>query len=236
MKKFFKTIRFNITTDESREETRVRLQNKLKSQPNCGQSIYHIKGVDEGKDILFVNNSQNTNVVDRETNFTWRFGYNDGHPCIFITFTAINKNLLDYSAIICLETNTLTEGKNKSITAYESGYAGVDDRLKNITWLPIESIQLNKEYCIYIIGFGYNVQNIKREYPSELFGPWKFAKYKNRFREIPNDWKIHLNIRPSIRVYGKTNSGCISENTHHIYHNLPDYVNVEYFLNDEYQI
>ena len=228
---FFKTTQFNLPNDENREKTRISLQNKLKTQPNCGQSIYNIKGADDGKDILFVNNSQNKNVVDRETNFTWRFGYNDGHPCVFFTFTSINKNLLDSSAFICLETNTLTKGKNISINAYGSG---VEEAMSNltqgITWFPINEIELNKEYCLYIIGFGINYAGNKKTEPSELFGPWKFAKYNNFYRDIPNDWKIHLNVRPSIRLIVGT---C---HRHHVYRSLPNYQEVEYTLNDEYQL
>lgn len=191
--------------------------NHYKDQPNNGPIIYAFETPYDNEDVInaFVNRYE----YDNETNFTWRFGYNNGHPCIFITFTAINRDILNKNTFVCLETNTRTNNKNVSINVYRQGaFSVLSNDLKGITWLPINEITLNKEYILYISKKGSD---------THPFGPWKSAKGQNKHREIPDDWLIKLNIRPSIRIKEE------QHDRHHVYKSLPEYEYVEYLLRDE---
>lgn len=223
MSKFIKHIEFK------KDEIKSSYINSLRSQPNCGDAIYNVKGngIDE---IVFAPNSSISGKKDRKTSFTWEFGYKEGHPCVFITFTEIDETLRNTEgAVICLDTNSLTKLKNKTISVFKSGNESVlDERTKYLTWFPINEIELQTEYCLYIVGFGLNKYNEIKNHVLDLFGPWKFAKAFFRFEEVPYDWQISLNIRPTIRKIYK--GGFI----HHLYHNMPEYKRVSYLKGEEY--
>lgn len=212
-------------------------EDKLKSQPNCGPTIYNVKGngIDE---IVFDNNKGiATKKKDRITEFTWRIGTDNGHPCVFITFTNISNELLENveDAIVCLETNTLTKMKNKTISVF-SNVNQPDNRLEFITWMPISEIQLNREYRLFIIGYDFAAELFRNATHPEgyyrLFGPWRYARRFFKFQDIPHDWQIDLNIRPTIRclMHGR------SDYIHHFYHNMPEYKRLSYQLGDEYTL
>lgn len=223
MSKFIKHIEFK------KAEINSSYINSLRSQPNCGDAIYNVKGngIDE---IVFAPNSNISGKKDKKTSFTWEFGYNGGCPCIFITFTSIDETLRNAEgAMVCLETNTLTKMKNKTISVFRKNSVSVsDENYKYLTWFPINEIEIGETYCMYIIGYGVNSDGNINTSVNNLFGPWKFAENILYHEDVPSDWQISLNIRPTIRkVY---RGGFI----HHLYHNMPEYKRVSYLKGEEY--
>lgn len=161
----------------------------------------------------------NRRTQDIETDFTWKFGYKDGHPGIYFTFYAKNEACKNH--IFCLETNSSTCKINKTINVFtndgsNSGFSIINEDYKYLTWWPMSEIMLNKEYFIYIIG------NKK--------GPWHWVKRRPKFMnsELPSDWEIRINIRPTIRSD--------NVNVYSYYKALPKYKKITYLYNTEYHI
>lgn len=218
MGKFLKKIQSSGITGYY-DRNQISIMNHYKDQPNNGPTIYAFENPEtKATRTAFVAKKTHTYASDEYddiTDFTWRFGYNNGHPCIFITFHNFHQDLEYYGAYICLETNTLMSGKNKSINVGDASPNEINTKNKNITYRYFYDINFNQEFCLYITGREFG--NIK--------GPWRIAKLYNKNREIPSDWKMNLNIRPSIRINGKPYTN---------YKALAEYINVEYFYNDEY--
>lgn len=225
MAKFIKHIEFK------KDELKSSYISNLRSQPNCGDAIYNVKGNGIDK-IVFASNSKSLGKKDRKTSFTWDFGYNEGRPCVFITFTEIDETLRNTEgAIVCLETNTLTKMKNKSISAFEkSAESTPSENYKYLTWFPINEIEIGETYCIYIIGYSLNSHDNITERVTKLFGPWKFAEKTFYHEAAPSDWRISLNIRPTIR------KPYMQSYIHHLYHNMPEYKRVSYLKGEEYHL
>jgi hypothetical protein len=208
MSNFFKKINDSDFT--------LKEQNSLKDTPKCGNTVYSHKD-----ELLFIGDKyvlKNQSNIDRETDFVWRTGFNDGHPCVFITFNAINERINNETHIICLETNTHVNG-NQSINVFEKlGFGlGVEGETKlieknnGITYLKMNEIEIGREYCLYICG--------KLSNPCSV---WKTYEAHNLHRDTSNDWKITLNVRPNFRGSNFT------------YKNLPDYKTIEYMLGTEF--
>ena len=140
-------------------------------------------------------------AIDDITEYTSRFGYNNGYACIFVTFTNIHPLLkIDgESFLLCIEVENFvksTYGKCQAINVFERR---MDERspnqsLKNITWISFADIEVNVEYCIYLVASEY---------------VWRHKMYKwcetsteengRRMPSFPSDWEMRLNVRPSIR-------------------------------------
>lgn len=223
MSKFIKHIEFK------KDELKSSYISNLRSQPNCGDTIYNVKGNGIDK-IVFASNSESFGKKDRKTSFTWEFGHSGNCPCIFITFTNIDETLRSTEgAIVCLETNTLTKMKNKTISVFRKRYdSELDENYKYLTWFPINEIEIGETYCIYIIGYNLDFNGNIDTSVTNLFGPWKFAENIFYHEDAPSDWRISLNVRPTIRKVYK--SGFI----HHLYHNMPEYKRVSYLKGEEY--
>ena len=120
--------------------------------------------------VSYVNkNNLSGHVSDDVTNWTARFGYKNGHPCMFITFTAINPNFKNSDHVLCLEFLNPLRGCTPRIHALNvykcvSGHVTeINAVLKNITWISMSDITLNTEYCIYIIAndfISYNMIHV----------------------------------------------------------------------------
>jgi hypothetical protein len=149
MREYFKKI---VTADIDNEDSYNIIQ-KYRDQPQYGESVLLFESPETLKTSLqFVNFADET---DEETEFSWYFGYNDGHPCVFITFTNIKESLKNEYNIICLETNTKShKSQNSSLNVYMRSDTPDDTPLnmdnENLTWFYIKSLELNKTYIIYI--------------------------------------------------------------------------------------
>lgn len=141
-------------------------------------------------------------VIDETTQYTYRFGYQNGHPCMFITFTNIEPDL-GQGYILCLELENFAKtkyGKCQCINVFESNNA--ECVLKNdnrgITWHAMEDIEIGVEYCIYIVAADYAWRH-------HIY-KWKVTKnpigsQKRNQPNFPDDWEVRLRIRPTIRTY-----------------------------------
>jgi hypothetical protein len=203
------------------EDFSLRNLNHHKDQPNNGPTVLCFKNKKNKNKTSFLNNqNKQYKTTDKITNFTWRFVYYEGsYPYVIIKFTAINPNLLNTNAIITLETNTCTKKRrNVSLNVFdrETDYAATNKR--NITWKFLDDIVLNQEFILYVNG------RINKR------GPWRSAFFHNQYRGIPDDWKIKINIRPSIRFADTT------IRPYSNYRGLSEYREVEYFLKDEIKL
>lgn len=194
MGRYLKTIESTVVTnDESINVEERKLINRCKDRPNHGPTIFSLKNPETNViRNVFVNNYNVKWETDNITEFTWRFDYKLGYPCVYITFTNIHDQLYDNEAILCLETNTHTSQENQSIGVFEGGAHQPGDfpkpleKNRNFTWISFEDIEPGIEYCLFI-------QNTPRT------GIWHSTKFMFRY-EIPSDWLLTLNIRPSIRI------------------------------------
>lgn len=202
MGKFLKKIQStDITGVYSQKQTAI--MNHYKDQPNNGPTIYSFENpYTKAARTAFIDNIYK-NDYDDITNFTWRFGYNNGHPCIFIKFYAINDNLLNGNAFICLETNSNTKGKNVHLNI-NSDYV----------CCFLSEVELYTEFPIYI-------DTNTRRSPRSII-------HWHRINPVPQDWEITLNIRPSIRFIRKGRHDIYTN-----YKCCPEYINVTYLLKDE---
>jgi hypothetical protein len=221
MGKYMKIIESNEITDVHTNEQR-NLMNHYKDQPNNGPTIYAFKNPETNiSRVAFVDKSY-LYEYDEETDFTWRFGYKDGHPGIYITLHAISDTLkYNEGAVICLETNSCNGGKNEAIGIWigdSEGNAYINYDLENITWKNINNITLNEEFFIYICG-------------NRSIRLWRWISRRKIIKnegKLPDDWTMTINIRPTIRFQG--NPGSIYTN----YKALAKYQEVTYLYNTEY--
>lgn len=221
MGKYLKKIESSAITGKN-SKSQLRIMNHYKDQPNNGTTIYAFKNPQTGiYKTAFLNNQNKIHkTTDKITNFTWRFVYHEGnYPYVIIKFTAINSYFQGKNAIIALETNTGIKRKagyrNTTCNVFASGGDYADPNKRNITWKFIDDIVLNQEFVLYISG------NYHKH------GPWNTARGHNRFRDIPDDWKIKINIRPTIRFEVTT------QRPYSNYKGLSEYREIEYFLKDE---
>lgn len=222
MGKYMKIIESNEITGAYSNEQR-NLMNHYKDQPNNGPTIYAFKNPETNiSRVAFVDKSY-LFEYDDETDFTWRFGYKDGHPGIYITLHAISDTLkYNEDALICLETNSSTSKKNMEINIHGSD-GSVIYELENITWIDLSKMINNKEYFIYICG---NTSFTKPK------GPWRWVSRRKIIIDngkLPDDWTMTINIRPTIRF--KTESSRVYTN----YKALAKYEQVTYLYNSEYR-
>lgn len=227
MGKFLKKIQSSaITGVYSTEQTAV--MNHYKDQPNNGPTIYAFENPEtKATRTAFVNSDNYDDITD----FTWRFGYNNGHPCIFITFSAIHPNLKQ-NGIICLETNSaMRHNKNQTINVFAgqgigNGYLNINN--ENITWMYCRNIEIGKEIHLYISG----KITTKPTICQAIKGPWRIALNVNHTKgSIPTDWIIKLNIRPTFRI---ENSSAQKFQNYMSYKALTDYKEIEYYYNLEF--
>jgi hypothetical protein len=175
--------------------------------------------------VSYVNkNNLSGHVSDDVTDWTARFGYKNGHPCMFITFTAINPNFKNSEHILCLEFLNPLRGFTPRIHALNvykcvsEHITEVNTDLKNITWISMSDITVNTEYCIYIIA-------------NEFISRKGYHRHGVTMNDLPSDWHVRLNLRPTIR---STIPRC--KKIYNFQKNMIDFTYVDYLLTDEYQI
>lgn len=212
-----------IESDKIGSNEQRSFMNHHKDQPNNGPTIYKFKNSKTNISRLAVVDKSYLFDYDNETDFTWRFGYKDGFPGIYITLHAISDTLkYNENAVICLETNSCTSKKNM-----EFGLRGFDGEimyeLENITWINLSEMTSNKEYFIYICG---------KTTLNSPKGPWYWVGRRKIIKnegKLPDDWIMTINIRPTIKFKNQTG---------HIYTNykaLAKYEEVTYLYNSEYR-
>ena len=138
--------------------------------------------------------------------YTWRYEetYN-GHPAIIVNFSRIDSKY--ENNIVCLESNNMAKGGcsigtiNKyNVIKGENNNRALNVLLFNkrhehklnietecITWYRLGDLNLNTDYPIYITVPGRYAQ--KARY---------MCKVKTIYN-IPDDWEVRINVRPTIR-------------------------------------
>ena len=101
-------------------------------------------------------------AIDDITEYTSRFGYNNGYACIFVTFTNIHPILKDEgeSYLLCIEVENFvksTYGKCQAINVFERNMTErmPNQTLKNITWISFDDIEVN-----VVVGVRVNIMVI----------------------------------------------------------------------------
>ena len=167
-------------------------------------------------------------TADDTTEYTCRFGYNEGHPCMFITFKQIASEIHYNGFILCLETehfNASPYGRFCCINVFEKkSQIHLNMSNQNITWMYMSDIQTDVEYCIYIVAseWGWH-HNMFR---------FKTTRKRNQMN-FPEEWEVRLNVRPTIRCYEDFHWG-----QHYAYFQkaLQDFTYVKYPISSEKKI
>ncbi len=160
-------------------------------------------------------------TVDNLTKWTCRFGYNNGYPCMFITFQTLNLLLKNNQHVLCLEWENPRKGETPRIHAlnvYNRGSDELNPSLNNITYISMANVVINKEYCIYLVAHEYITNH----------GYHRFPELSEQ-----SDWRVQLKVRPTIR---KINNSTGTTRAYNFQKNLIDFTYVDYLLIDEYKI
>lgn len=227
--------------DNSNREKRTDSFGALKSMESkiySGDAITVMKdafnGSNERELVRYVSVDYKTNnfshaefdsAIDDITEYTSRFGYNNGYVCMFVTFTNIHPILKinGESYLLCIEVENFvksTYGKCQAINVFERSMDAhsPNQSLKNITWISFADIEVNVEYCIYLVASEYVWRH-------KMYRWRRTAKDGNgqRVPNFPSNWEMRLNVRPSIRNVGGR-------------HYLPFQTSLQYFTKVKYPI
>lgn len=169
-------------------------------------------------------------LKDDITEYTFRFGYQDGHPCIFVTFSQIHPDLKDLSEpILCLEIENNIKGKDYKhwhcLNVFAKG--GIDKSKENITYFYMKNIEINVEYCIFIIARRYVYHHSIYHYPFRKLIDNEIDDYE--LIDFPDDWEMRLKIRPTIRYNGGEFYTKFNKSVHH-------FISVKYPITSEKEI
>lgn len=196
------------------------IHNSILSKKYNGNAVvaYH-SSEDDKNHVSYVDCNRLGKNIDDITQYTCRFGYNNGKACMFITFTAIHPSLLDGKWLLCLEfynCNKGTTGKCSAINVFKANgnYVEYNPLCKNITFKLMSDVKLNEEICLYLVANNY----IRRQ----GFHRWKGDN-------MPSDWHVRFKCRPSFRQV----DGGIYNN---FIKNMVDFTDIDYLLVDELEI
>lgn len=177
---------------------------------------------DNDSSVHYIDPNRLTNkTVDDLTKWTCRFGYNNGYPCMFITFQLINLLHKNNQHILCLEWENPRKGETPRIHAlnvYNRGGYVLNPSLKNITYISMANVTINREYCIYLVAHDYITRHGYHRFPHS---------------SKQNDWRVQLKVRPTIRKIDNNNG---TTKVYNFQKNLIDFTYVDYLLKDEYKI
>jgi hypothetical protein len=162
-------------------------------------------------------------ITDNITQWTCHFGYNNGHPCMFIRFDAINAVFKNSNYVLCLEwenNRAPFTPRPQALNVYKRNEekATLNPSLSGITYISMANVGLNTTYCIYIVANDFISRRGVNNY-------WKlFSK---------PDWHVRLRVRPCIR---RTTELQGTTKAYDFQKNLIDFTDVDYLLIDEYKI
>ena len=150
----------------------------------------------------------------------------NGNPCVWVKFEAINENLINKNGIVCLETFSLAN-KKKLNTTIMSVY-----QTDNIHGAIVLKTQNNKKTYYYLDDIKIN-EWYKLIIESSTWSKYYTRRF-SRIKENVSDWVYHdvyINIRPRIAFYD------IRDNyiTPYMFKNRPDFKQLKIqgeFFND----
>ena len=176
----------------------------VEGQPKQGPTVICFKNPDTGVTRTVYTGKNIFKEDESPIQYTWRYeeSYN-GHPAIIVNFSRIDSGYADN--IVCLESNNILKGggrvctinkyniineenNNRALNVLTANGFGckLNLKTKNITWYRLADLKLHTDYPIYI--------TVPQQYINR-------AEHmcKGYFNNIPNDWEVRINIRPTIR-------------------------------------
>ena len=221
---------------------------KIEGQPKQGPTVICFKNPNTGVTCTVYTGKNIYKEDESPIQYTWRYeeSYN-GHPAIIVNFSRIDSGYKDN--IVCLESNNMAKGSGNSasyaissnkynikgknnnralnVLSRSNSYKGeLNIETKGITWYRLGDLSLNTDYPIYITvteRYCWNARRIAR---------------RSTDANIPNDWEVRINIRPTIRgTLGRDMPNINATTLRHTNH-IPakEYMSVKFPYKDIFQI
>ena len=177
----------------------------VEGQPKHGPTVICFKNPDTGLTRTVYTGKNIYKEDESPIQYTWRYeeSYN-GHPAIIVNFSRIDSKYVNN--IVCLESNNMTKGGYIMATINKYNIKGENNNralnvlttnrfisgelnleTEGITWYRLGDLRLNTDYPIFI--------TVPCRYAQKARYMCKVATIYN----IPNDWEVRINVRPTIR-------------------------------------
>ena len=216
----------------------------IEGQPKQGPTVICFKNPDTGVTRTVYTGKNIFKEDESPIQYTWRYeeSYNE-HPAIIVNFSRIDSKY--ENNIVCLESNNMCRGGyvmgtiNKYNIKGENNnralnvllyYTNVGHKLnietECITWYRLGDLRLNTDYPIYI--------TVPNRYAQKARYMCKVETIYN----IPNDWEVRINVRPTIRGTLGYNMPNINSATFRHTNRIPakDYIFVKFPYKNIFQI
>ena len=221
---------------------------KIEGQPKHGPTVICFKNPNTGVTHTVYTGKNIYKEDESPIQYTWRYeeSYN-GHPAIIVNFSRIDSKYVDN--IVCLESNNMAKGSGNSasyaissnkynikgknnnralnVLSCSNSYTGeLNIETKNVTWYRLGDLNLNTDYPIYITvtdRYCYNAIRIAR---------------RSTDANIPTDWEVRINVRPTIRGTLYINIDTFNQTTFRHTNHIPakDYISVKFPYRNIFQI
>ena len=181
----------------------------VEGQPKHGPTVICFKNPDTGLTRTVYTGKNIYKEDESPIQYTWRYeeSYN-GHPAIIVNFSRIDSKYVNN--IVCLESNNMCKGgytvatinkynniklrnNNRALNVLKNHHQ-LNNETKGITWYRLGDLNLNTDYPIFITvthRYCLNASRIAR---------------RSTDANIPNDWEVRINVRPTIRGSFDTNT------------------------------
>ena len=178
---------------------------KIEGQPKQGPTIICFKNPNTGVTRTVYTGKNIYKEDESPIQYTWRYeeSYN-GHPAIIVNFSRIDSWY--ENNIVCLESNNMCKGSgtsaygmnpnkyningennNRALNVLNIDGFSLNPDTEGITWYRLGDLNLNTDYPIYITVTDRYCRNARR------------IARRSIDANIPNDWEVRINVRPTIR-------------------------------------
>ena len=178
---------------------------KFEGQPKHGPTVMCFKNPDTGVTRTVYTGKNIFKEDESPIQYTWRYeeSYN-GHPAIIVNFSRIDSWY--ENNIVCLESNNMCKGSgtsaygmnpnkyningennNRALNVLNIDGFSLNPDTEGITWYRLGDLNLNTDYPIYITVTDRYCRNARR------------IARRSIDANIPNDWEVRINVRPTIR-------------------------------------
>lgn len=218
---------------------------KIEGQPKQGPTIICFKNPDTGVTRMVYTGKNIYKEDESPIQYTWRYeeSYN-GHPAIIVNFSRIDSGYEDN--IVCLESNNMAKGSagaasyvtslnkynikgknnNRALNVLKIDGVGLNSDTDGITWYRLGDLNLNTDYPIYITVTDRYCWNAKR------------IARNSTDANIPTDWEVRINVRPTIRGTLYININTFNQTTFRHTNRIPakEYISVKFPYRNIFQI
>ena len=216
----------------------------IEGQPKQGPTIICFKNPDTGLTRTVYTGKNIYKEDESPIQYTWRYeeSYN-GHPAIIVNFSRIDSKYKDN--IVCLESNNMCRGgyvmgtinkynikgenNNRALNVVIPNNTGTSHGLnietEGITWYRLGDLNLNTDYPIFITVPGRYIGRVT-------------CMCKVNIDNIPDDWEVRINVRPTIRGTLGHSMPNINATTFRHTNRIPakDYIFVKFPYRDIFQL